>query len=369
MSIKVVYDYQAFALNPYGGISRYLYEVSKIINQNEDCETKIVAPLYNNQYLRNLPSNMIVGKSYDQLQDLLGLTSFFNRKYSEYWLKNNPPNILHETYYDKKGLAPSGVKTILTVHDMIHEKFHYSMNRSEKDVVDRKRKAIERVDKVICVSENTKQDLLNSYNIDPQKISIVYHGCSLSVNADISTTPFINYPYLLYVGARGYYKNFQNLLKAYAVSHKISCEFKLVCFGGGTFSKVEKSLINNLKIDPNKIIYFEGNDQLLVTLYNGAKALIYPSLYEGFGIPPLEAMQLNCPVICSNAGSIPEVVGDAGQYFDPHNIEEMASAIESVVFSEDASNNLISKGLERASLFSWTKCAQETYKIYEDLVN
>jgi glycosyltransferase involved in cell wall biosynthesis len=178
----------------------------------------------------------------------------------------------------------------------------------------------------------------------------------------------VTVPYLLYVGSRRYYKNFKALLQAYALNQQLSDEFKLVCFGGGRLSLAEKAEIQRLKIKEDRILYLEGGDRLLANLYKNAAVFIYPSLYEGFGIPPLEAMSLGCPVVCSNVSSIPEVVGAAGRYFDPNDIEDIGSAIESVVFSENSRTELIVRGSHRAAQFSWRKCAQETYSVYKKLL-
>jgi glycosyltransferase involved in cell wall biosynthesis len=368
MAIKIAYDYQAFALTPYSGISRYFYEVSKFINESEDCEVNIVAPLYKNQYIKDSPLGMVVGRRCDKLQDLLGITSVINRNGSKRWFRENSPDILHETYYNPHNLSLPNCKTVLTVYDMIHEKFSNGMNASERKVADIKKRSIERADKIICISENTKKDLLEIFNIDPDDVSVVHLGCSLTISDDSMELPIVNVPYLLYVGARGHYKNFKNLLQAFAISDKISNEFKLVCFGGDEFSRSEKMEMNRLNVQENSILHFKGNDQLLANLYSNAIAFVYPSLYEGFGIPPLEAMRLSCPVICSNAASIPEVVGEAGYYFDPYSSENIISAIESVAFSEEVRKKLIEQGLQRVTEFSWQKCAQETYSIYRKLI-
>jgi glycosyltransferase involved in cell wall biosynthesis len=368
MAIKIAYDYQAFALTPYSGISRYFYEVSKFIDQFEDCEVNIVAPLYKNQYIKNSPLGIVVGREFDKLQDLLGITSLINRNASKHWFHENSPNILHETYYNPHDLRPPNCKTVLTVYDMIHEKFSTGMNASERKVADIKKRSIERADKIICISENTRKDLLEMVDVNPEHVAVVHLGCSLTVSDDLVELPIVTAPYLLYVGARGHYKNFQTLLQAFSINDKIHNEFKLVCFGGDNFSRSEKMKISKLNIKEDKILHFKGDDRLLANLYRNAVAFVYPSLYEGFGIPPIEAMRLSCPVICSNTASIPEVVGEAGYYFDPHSSEDIISAIESVAFSEEVRNKLIKKGLQRTLEFSWQKCAKETYSIYRKLI-
>jgi glycosyltransferase involved in cell wall biosynthesis len=366
--MKIAYDYQAFALTPYGGGSRYLYESSKIISQMPDCEVTIVAPLHNNQYLKDSPPGVVVGKTFDNLQDLLGLTTLINRKGSEYWLRQNPPDILHETYYSNYDIAPPNCKTVLTVYDMIHEKFGDGMNASERDVISRKQKAIERADLIVCISESTRKDLLEITNVDPNKAVVVYLGCSLTKLNNPDESPLVTTPYLLYVGARGHYKNFKTFLQAYATHGTINSEFKIVCFGGGNFAPAEKAEMRQHNISEDQIQYFEGDDQLLANLYTHAAAFVYTSLYEGFGIPPIEAMYLGCPVIAGNGGSIAEVVGDAGYPYDPLDSDSLGAAIEAVVFSPENRKRLIQQGLQQATLFSWQRCAQETYQAYLGLV-
>ena len=115
------------------------------------------------------------------------------------------------------------------------------------------------------------------------------------------------------------------------------------------------------------VIHLGGGDDRLATLYRGASAFIYPSKYEGFGIPPLEAMHLECPVICSMTSSIPEVVGEAGEYFDPDDAESIRHAIERVLQSSDRRSELIALGRSRCNLFSWERCARETLDVYKRL--
>ena len=111
-----------------------------------------------------------------------------------------------------------------------------------------------------------------------------------------------------------------------------------------------------------------GNDSVLAGLYSSARVLVYPSLYEGFGIPPLEAMSFGCPVICANTSSLPEVVGDAARLFDPTSESDLRAALEAVVFSSEYTVRLKANGLERVKMFSWEKCADETLKVYKKVL-
>ncbi|MEZ0316344.1 MAG: glycosyltransferase family 4 protein, partial [Methylophilaceae bacterium] len=143
---------------------------------------------------------------------------------------------------------------------------------------------------------------------------------------------------------------------------------RLICFGGGRFESKELDLIKVLGLSENHVMQAGGSDAQLAEYYRKATAFVYPSLYEGFGIPPLEAMSLNCPVICSNTSSIPEVVGGAAEYFVPDDIASMRCAIESVLQSEQRRNELIRMGAEQCKDFSWPRCASETLAVYQRVI-
>ncbi len=242
-------------------------------------------------------------------------------------------------------------------------------NNSPKKIkiFDRKKYSISRADHIICISEQTKKDLLKFYDVEEKKISVVHLGFSLT-NSTKSYTNIINRPYLLYVGKRDGYKNFRDFLKAYSSLTHIKKDYDLVAFGGGRFSKDEELLIKKLNLQKKTIHQIEGDDSILANLYKYASLFVYPSLYEGFGIPPLEAMSFDCPVACSNTSSIPEVVGDAAKLFDPYSVKEIANAIEVVLMDSVLREEMIRKGQERTKLFSWESCAIKTYEIYKGLL-
>jgi len=229
--------------------------------------------------------------------------------------------------------------------------------------------AVNRADHIICISEKTKLDLLNIIEVDPEKVSVVYHGFNPPNNLPEPEGTSMIEPYILYVGARGGYKNFERLLRAYGNTPALHKTFKLVCFGGGNFTRAEKQLIQKLRIREDKIIYLKGDDYILSKLYSNAAVFVCTSLYEGFGITPLEAMSYGCPVACSNGGSIPEVVLDAGEFFNPYEVESIAQALEQVLFSNDRANILRSLGRKRITHFSWITCVEKTFEIYKSLMS
>jgi glycosyltransferase involved in cell wall biosynthesis len=363
--MRIAFDHQIFGWQQYGGISRYAYELASKLSTACEQDVAVISPLYVNRYLAHAPPHLKIegvevptfkqsGRVYRAINSLLARPA----------LKSFAPDVVHETYYAAKSVAPRNAKVVLTVYDMIHERFpeHFSIaspTRREKAL------AVERADHVICISEQTRLDLFEFLGVSPAKTSVVHLGFSLTATPQmISESVGVPRQFILYVGSRTGHKNFAGLLHAYASSQILTDEFDLVCFGGGDFTSQERELVDRLGITPGRVLQVSGNDSLLGAFYRMARAFVYPSMYEGFGIPPLEAMSFGCPVVCSNSSSIPEVVGDAAAKFDPEDHESMRMAIENVVGKEELRKALIEKGRARATGFSWERCARETLEIY-----
>jgi glycosyltransferase involved in cell wall biosynthesis len=256
---------------------------------------------------------------------------------------------------------------VLTVYDMIHEKFpdYFSQRDQTRQI---KANAVRRADHVVCISENTRQDLIAFLGVSEEKISVVHPGYSLASQKIVAKSAKAEKPFILYVGSRGRYKNFEGLLWAYAHSPLLTTEFSIICFGGGDFSAHELSLAKSLNILPGHMMNVSGSDDILAGLYATAAVFVYPSRYEGFGIPPLEAMSFGCPVVCANNSSLPEVVGDGAESFDPTDRADMRTAIERVVSSPERAQLLVDRGYERIKQFSWEKCAVSILNIYEQIL-
>jgi glycosyltransferase involved in cell wall biosynthesis len=366
--MKLVYDHQIFSWSRYGGISRYVYELATRTAQADNFEVQIAAGFYVNKYLEKCSSDLVKGWHIPVIPKSTRIINAVNIELSKIWLNQSKPDIVHETYYSKKRTAPKQCKTVITVYDMIHEKFGHLMSERDRKFSIIKAEAIRRADHIICISQNTKQDLIDILDIDPSIISTIYLGYSLQSQEHFEETPKIFDPYILYVGERRpEYKNFKRLLQAYASRRVIYDNFKLVCCGVKSFSANEIEMIKSFNIDDNHFIHISGDDKTLVNLYTHASAFVYPSLYEGFGIPPLESMSFSCPVVCSNTSSIPEVVADAGEYFNPYELDSIADALERVLFSQERTKELISRGKERVNYFSWDTCAEQTQLIYDSL--
>jgi len=374
--MKIMYDYQIFWDQEYGGPSRYFINLAKHLTQTE--EINICAPFYINNYLREIPKDIIYGLKISKLfpknfpikfkNSLINpIFESLNKKLSNRFCKKNNPDIVHKTYF--KDGEKKNKPVVVTVYDLVHEKFFKEYNRDE--FYRPKKEALESADKIICISNNTAKDLKEFYNIDNKKIETIYLGNSLKDNfkntQNNQSMKKFEKDYLLFVGKRRGYKNFLNFLKAYSYSDNLKKNFIIICFGSMKFTKEEILEFKKLKLNQENIIHVNGDDKLLSEYYMNAKALIYPSLYEGFGLPILEAMSFNCPVICSNTGSIPEVGGEAVEYFDPYDIDAMSEKINKIVSDDSKLKNLIAKGQIHQKLFSWQKCSNQTLDLYKKL--
>ncbi|MHB1085894.1 MAG: glycosyltransferase family 4 protein [Thiobacillus sp.] len=366
--MRIAYDYQIFGEQKYGGISRYFFELISNISKISDTEVGIVSPLYVNAYLAAATTDFrIYGRKIPSVRHTGRIVRAINQLLTPSALVRFHPDLVHETYYSKNYCAPAGSKVVLTVFDMINERFPESF--TSRDPTSRfKAIAVERADHVICISEQTRRDLVELLDTDPAKISVVHLGFTLTRSAPAKDEHRIERPYLLYVGKRGGYKNFSSLLRAYAAKPELRHTHDLIAFGGDAFNAQEKDLMRNLGILDEKVRQVGGDDSVLAGLYRQASLFVYPSLYEGFGIPPLEAMSFDCPVVCSNTSSIPEVVGDAAELFDPNSTEALIASIERILNDKVLRQTLVMRGRERIKIFSWERCAQQTMDVYRGLV-
>jgi glycosyltransferase involved in cell wall biosynthesis len=276
-------------------------------------------------------------------------------------------DIAHPTYYtllSQREVSEYRCPVVITVWDMIHELFPELYPDGE--FVARKRRVIEAADAVICISENTKRDLISRYKVDESQVLVTHLASDLDptlVQGD-ELTPAR--PYFLYVGARAGYKNFDRLLSAFAAATPFVPEIAL-CTVGAPFSGVEQLRIQELQLTGRIENYGQVSDRQLAALYRRSVAFVYPSLYEGFGIPALEAMQCGTPVIASNRSSIPEVVGDAAVLVDPARTDEITDALVALATDSASREALIAHGYGRVKQFSWDKTTEQTINVYRKL--
>lgn len=268
-------------------------------------------------------------------------------------------------------------KKVITVHDissLIYPTFNIRGYIAWKLFG---KQTLKKVDKIIAVSENSKRDISRYLKIPEDKIRVIYNG------KDERFEPLnrreidgfrekynLNFPFILYVGVLQPRKNIPTLIKAYYKLKKFGIKHKLVISGkkGWRYEEIFKTAG---KLNLQNDVIFTGYILLeeLPKLYNAADLFVFPSLYEGFGLPPLEAMACGTPVITSNRGALPEVVGDAGIMVDHYDVDGLAKAMLKVLSDDGLRQDMSGKGLERAKMFSWEKCAKETLEVYEEVAD
>ena len=287
----------------------------------------------------------------NNLQPLVDLKTF---KFSRYplmameflwnWLHivdvetfTGPIDIYHSSDWIQ---GPSNAKKVTTIHDLTPFIYPAELDPKIVEVHTAKMKwAVKECDAFICVSQNTASDLRRLFNIHPDKIHVIYEAMSTRHKLSKQITKYSNY--IMAVGARQPRKKIEHLKKACEIAG-----LKLIVVGEGS--------------DLGYI-----SDQDYVNYLAGASAFVYPSLYEGFGLPILEAFYHKTPVACSNTSSLPEVAGDAAIYFDPYNIEQMAKVITEAIKNRQ---KLVELGTKQLAKFSWDKCAKETLEVYKSLI-
>ncbi|MDO4954562.1 MAG: glycosyltransferase family 1 protein [Akkermansia sp.] len=278
-------------------------------------------------------------------------------------------DVIHPTHTNAYDLIPFIGKTplVLTVHDMTHEIFPHLFKNDPTS--QRKLDYARRADRIIAISECTKRDLMAIYGIEPEKIDVIHHGNSLVLPADAATRPMeLPERYVFFVGRRRDYKKFDIFLEAFAELADTDRELQLVCAGGGAFNPEELSQISSLHLG-GRVRQCWFSDEELAIAYNRCQAFVYPSAYEGFGLPLLEAFSCGAPVLCSKASCFPEIAGNGADYFPADDAAAMASAIQRVLESQDHANGLRARGAERLAHFSWQRCAAETKATYQKAID
>lgn len=362
--MKVYFDGQIFIEQVFGGISRYYASLTEELNAMPDVRASIIAPFHRNEHLDEVKGKTGFGLRFPPHWRTGRICWATLRTCSPLISMLGSPDVVHETYYAPTPYLTHARRRVTTVHDMIHE-LYFPGCETEK----RKKQALARCDHVMCNSYNTQKDLCEMYNFPIQRTSVThlaYQDFGVYRKAD---KPKIlqGTPYFLYVGNRGGYKNFSLLLEAYAMSAQLRDNFRIVTIGGGAMNDDERALCERLNLKSGQLVQMPGGDDVLGPAYTHATAFVYPSLYEGFGIPPLEAMSADCPVVASNTSSIPEVVGDAALFFDPKDAAALCAAMLQVAESEALRADLAVRGRLRCREFSWQRCASDTLTAYRSI--
>lgn len=284
------------------------------------------------------------------------------------YLGSGKGSIWHSTYYTV--LNQWKGPRVVTVYDMIHELFAHVFTgaKRERALSARKHRSILAADMVICISETTKRNLQQIYNLDDARIKVIplAHSCSFRIlkDGDLSYRLPTEKPFLLYIGHRTYYKNFKIVLQAYNYWSKAK-DIALIVVGGPWLEEEKQQLVD-LGVADYIHLLTDVDDQHLCFLYNQAIGFVYPSLYEGFGLPLLEAMACGCPIVASNIPAAREVAGDCPIYFEPAEVESLLAAFE-MVLSEKHDSARVKLGLEWVKQYSWDETARQTLDVYRAL--
>lgn len=368
--MRIILDPQIFNDQKYGGISRYYKEIFSRLAQRE----VINIPLFqtSNVYLKE--SDLLTPKQKRNclMVDImlkLGIStrSMIRKNQTKIFnstIINWDYDVFVPTYYDDYFLDKIKDKPfVLTVYDMIHELFPENFQDNNYSVSANKKKLMEKATRIIAVSNNTKKDILKIYpHIDASKIDVIYHGVSMKINSEIKIALPENY--ILFVGNRANYKNFKFFVTALKDTLLNQPNLVIVCAGGGAFSNDEKDFFNQLGIS-DKIIQKGFKEEELGLFYQKAKCFVFPSIYEGFGIPVLESMACGCPIVLGNHSSFPEVASDAGFYFDLNNPEDLKNKVELLLSDASLRDEYIQKGLAQVSKFNWDNAAQQCLEVYK----
>lgn len=392
--MKVLYDYQIFDQQRFGGISRYFFELMAQFGQGGAVDWRLPVRYSNNEYLKSidpykeavLPKpplktyhSFLWGTEFRGKRLLYKIRNNIvparlqnretekNRALSIQHLKEGDFDVFHPTYYDDYFLDHIGAKPfVLTVYDMIHQIFPEFLmyDRSDKN-----KALVQKASRIIAISESTKRDLVSIFGVDEKKVAVTHLAHSLATAAGIppvTFTPALPDNYLLFVGNRSMYKNFLFFIQAFALLAEKVKDLSVVCTGP-PFDEHERYFFEKLGIK-EKLVHLYVDDARLAHLYQHAEAFVFPSMYEGFGLPVLEAFSCGCPVVCSNNSSLPEVGGDAAVYFEAKNMASLLQALQTVVYHPGVKQALREKGYERLAQFSWHQTARQTAEVYKEVL-
>lgn len=363
--MKVLFDGQVFVHQVTGGVSRYFANLIAGLNGMPGCTARVVSPLHKNEHLRAAGVGLVYGLGIPGSWPTGEACWFVTRALSPMLSTFLRSDIVHETYFCPKPYLTKARRRVTTMYDMIHEIYtpgHFT--------TEHKRASLARCDHVFCISHNTRKDLCALFDYPQDRTSVTHLGYQdfSALGDGLPPPPVLRCaPYFLYVGQRSGYKNFEGLLRGFAASAQLVRDFRIVCFGGGPFAVEEIALSAELGLSRRHLVQIGGPDTHLAAAYKSAVALVYPSHYEGFGLPPLEAMSAGCPVLASATSSIPEVVGNAGILFDPKDTGAIRDAMEQMAQSSELRRDFVQRGHQQRLKFSWKRCVNETLAGYRGL--
>jgi len=293
--------------------------------------------------------------------------------------EEKPIDLFHGTNFKAPHYGQQ--RSVLTIHDLwLARNPQYSKKLFGQALSSWKLSRLaKQMAKIIAVSKFSAQEIHEVLSVPLEQIAVIHHGCSVSLSVERNEAKFQELsrrwnlsarPYILFVGGAEPRKNHRSLFHAFSRSKILTDNFSLVAVG--SLDSRGANLIQTAQTyDIGEAVSCPGlvNADDLQTLYAFATIFVFPSLYEGFGLPLLEAMASGVPVIASNRTAIPEIAGEAAIYVNPENPEDLMHALEHLVADQDAQTRLREKGLDRVKQFSWEKAAQETLSLYREVLS
>lgn len=357
--MRVALDEQIFTIQEYGGISRLFFELARQFERHPEWGVDVL-PMDSSIINRYVLEDKVLAQKLHVHQ-----AQGKYRALAKYLLRKNTraaADIVHNTFYLPHGLMGyPGSKRVVTIHDMIPEML--PKTRRRLDLLTMKGKYIRQADHIICVSAATRGDLLRLYPHIEAPISVVHHGVDPIFTPGVARWSDLPTEYILFVGNRGQYKDAAVLFKAFAQFTHEFPETTLLFIGGNQFNTQEISTLRSLGIH-SKTQHRVLPDAEMASAYGNALFTVFPSRFEGFGLPALESMACGTPTILANATSLPEVGGSAAVYFTPGDHEELAQVMLELSRDPQKRAQMTQHGIEQAATFSWERCATETAEVY-----
>ncbi len=359
---KAYMDGTILTSSPVGGAYIFLKELLPRLSKNPALVVELIspAPLPSHEKVEGIKvkeSTLTGGTWFPQgrIRSFLGqVKRTAEKKINAIKSSSNQNEINFSTYYMPVPGQPKRPE-LSVIYDMIIEKFPDGIDKTYREnFITLKKKCIERSRRFVAISHKTKEDLCHMMGIEESRVDVAHLAYDEKIFLPDSEKLFCETPYILYVGGRLNHKNFVRLAEAFALS-----PFKkdyILKVAGYAFSEEEKTLFKKLGITNRLEAEVKPSTEELADLYRKADCFIYPSLYEGFGLPMLEAMASGCAVVAANAGSLPEIGEGAALYFNPEDPKEMSKQIEKMLVPK-TNREFIAKGLERVKCFSWDKTA------------
>ena len=359
--MRVAFDEQIFTIQEYGGISRLFFELARQFSKYPELGVEIL-PINSEIVNRYVLSDTFLTEKL-QVHQAKGkyraLAKYLSRTSSR-----TDADIVHNTFYLPHGfIGYPRSKRIVTIHDMIPEIL--PKTRRRLDLLTQKGKYIREADHIICVSAATRNDLLRLFPEIQAPVTVVHHGVDPIFTPNVAKWTDLPESYVLFVGNRGQYKDASVLMKAFALFVREFPETTLLFVGGGPFTSSEQSLLNSLGI-AGKTQHRVLPDAEMSSAYGNAMFTVFPSRFEGFGLPALESMACGTPTILANATSLPEVGGTAAEYFTPGDHLELAQMMQTLASDPKRQAQLAELGIIQAAQFSWERCASETADVYRE---